>query len=101
MGVSVVAEALSTKRFKKIKSTFHLVGNQCLTAADTEMAKVLPLYNGINEALVQFGIFNLHVYLRVDESMVPYFGHHNCKMFIRGKSIRFGFKIWMLCGANG
>ncbi|CAI6371246.1 unnamed protein product [Macrosiphum euphorbiae] len=32
----------------------------------------------------------------IDESMVPYFGRHGCKQFIRGKPIRFGFK----CGLD-
>ena len=95
LGVSAVVEALSSKRFKKIKSMFDLVDNQSLTAADSKMTKVLPLYNAINEAFMQFGVFHLH--LSIDESVVPYFDRHSCKMFIRGKPIRFGFKIWMLC----
>ncbi|KRZ70587.1 PiggyBac transposable element-derived protein 3 [Trichinella papuae] len=33
--------------------------------------------------------------------MVPYYGHHSCKMFIRGKPIRFGYKIWTMASANG
>ena len=33
--------------------------------------------------------------------MVPYFGRHSAKMFIRGKPIRFGYKIWSLCGEDG
>lgn len=33
--------------------------------------------------------------------MIPYFGRHNCKMFIRGKPIRFGFKYWCLCSDSG
>jgi DNA excision repair protein ERCC-6 len=33
-----------------------------------------------------------------DESMVPYFGRHGCKQYIRGKPIRFGYKFW--CGAT-
>ncbi|KAG8234891.1 hypothetical protein J437_LFUL013719 [Ladona fulva] len=33
-----------------------------------------------------------------DESMIPYFGCHGCKQFIRGKPIRFGYKFW--CGAT-
>ena len=28
--------------------------------------------------------------------MVPYFGHHGCKQYIRGKPICFGYKIWCL-----
>ena len=33
--------------------------------------------------------------------MVPYFGHHSCKMFFQSKPIRFGYKIWCLCGSDG
>ena len=33
--------------------------------------------------------------------MVPYFGRHSAKMFIREKPICFGFKIWCLCGSDG
>ncbi|KRY39084.1 PiggyBac transposable element-derived protein 3 [Trichinella spiralis] len=47
----------------------------------------------------QFGIF--HEQLSIDEGMVPYYGHHSCKMFIRGKPIRFGYKIWTMSSANG
>lgn len=30
----------------------------------------------------------------VDESMVPFYGRHPTKQFIRGKPIRWGYKIW-------
>ena len=33
--------------------------------------------------------------------MVPYFGKHSAKMYIKGKPIRFGYKIWSLCGEDG
>ena len=33
--------------------------------------------------------------------MVPYFGKHGAKIFLGEKSIRFGYKIWTLCGSNG
>ena len=33
--------------------------------------------------------------------MIPYFGRHSCKQFIRGKPIRFGYKIWMLASNTG
>jgi len=35
-------------------------------------------------------------HLAYDESMVKYFGRHSCKQFIRGKPIRFGYKVWCL-----
>ena len=52
----------------------------------------------LNCNLVQFGIFQ--ELLSVDESIVPYFGRHSAKMFVKGKSIRFGNKIWCLCGSD-
>ena len=33
--------------------------------------------------------------------MVSYFGRHSCKLFIRGKPIRFGYKILSLCSTGG
>ena len=62
------------------------------------MSKIVPLYEMFNRDLIQFGIFYK---LSVDESMVPYFGRHSAKMFIKGKPICFGFKIWYLCGSDG
>ncbi|CAG5044038.1 unnamed protein product [Parnassius apollo] len=31
----------------------------------------------------------------IDEAMVPYYGRHSCKQFIRGKPIRWGYKLWV------
>lgn len=36
-----------------------------------------------------------------DESMVPYYGNHGTKQFIRGKPIRWGYKIWMATNRLG
>ncbi len=30
-----------------------------------------------------------------------YFGKHSAKMYIKGKPIRFGYKLWAVCGAGG
>lgn len=48
---------------------------------------------------MQFGVFSHN--LSIDEEMVPYFGRHSCKMYIKEKLIRFGFKLWCLCSSNG
>lgn len=36
-----------------------------------------------------------------NEQMVRYFGRHPAKQFIKGKPIRFGFKLWSCCSADG
>ena len=63
------------------------------------MAKISPMYNKLNQILVQYGMF--HDLLSVDESMVPYYGKHTSKMFIKEKPILFGYKLWCLCGSDG
>ena len=37
----------------------------------------------------------------VDESIIPYYGKHGTKQFIRGKPIRFGFKLWCITSSEG
>ena len=36
----------------------------------------------------------------VDESSIPYYGKRGTKQFIRGKSIRFGFKLWCITSSE-
>lgn len=67
--------------------------------SQTRVAKIKPLYDQLNQSLMQFGVF--HKRLSIDESMVPYYGRHGAKMFIRGKPIMFGYKIWMLTSQYG
>ena len=33
-------------------------------------------------------------HVRIDESMVPYFGKHGAKQYIHSKPITFGFILW-------
>nr|XP_054919882.1 piggyBac transposable element-derived protein 3-like isoform X1 [Dermacentor andersoni] len=40
-------------------------------------------------------------HMSYDESMIEYYGRHGCKQFIRGKPIRFGYKVWCLNAKNG
>ena len=93
----IVASAMSRTRFQHIKSYLHAADNQNLS--ETKMAKIEPLYQILNEKFQRYGIF--HENLSIDESMVPYCGRHSCKQFIRGKPIRFGYKIWMLASNTG
>ncbi|GFU03774.1 chimeric ERCC6-PGBD3 protein [Nephila pilipes] len=80
------------------KKKFHLNDNPKLKSGD-KPGKIAPIYEELGKNLLQFGTF--HKKLSIGESMIPYYGHHTCKMFIKGKHIRFGFKIWRLCSSSG
>jgi hypothetical protein len=96
--VPIIAETMSQNRFRLIKRSIHLADNHNLTAG-SKVAKVIPLYDILNRNLQQFGIF--HPILSIDESMLPYYGKHSAKMFVRLKPIRIGYKLWMLTGSDG
>ena len=98
LGVSAVYNVMPRNRFTEIKRYLHLADNQNLQAGD-KFSKISPIYELLNDQLVKFGIFS--ELLSIDESMVPYYGKHSCKMFIKGKPIRFGYKLWCICGNDG
>ena len=89
---------MTRNRFQALKSVINIVDNNNLPEGN-KLAKIEPIYTISNENLRTYGIF--HQKLSVDESMVPYYGRHSAKMFIRGKPIRFGHNIWALCGSDG
>lgn len=98
LGVPIVQAGMSRTRYAKIKSMLHFADNDKLDKVDRAY-KLRPLIEKMNEKFQQFGIFTS--YLSVDEMIVKYYGHHGLKQFIRGKPIRFGYKLWALCASNG
>jgi len=61
--------------------------------------QVRPIFDILNKTSGKY--FSKEEKFSVDEMMVPYFGRHSSKQFIRGKPIRYGFKIWSLCTSTG
>lgn len=97
-GVQFVKDAMSRNRFLDIKRNIHLADNNQLDKED-KFAKVRPLVDILNANYLKYGVFRHH--LSIDEQMVPYFGRHSAKMFLKGKPVRFGFKMWCLTSSDG
>ena len=95
----MVANTMSRNRFDTIFQYFKTCNNLSLNK-DDKMAKVRPLFNHLNEKCLQFFPMETSE-LSVDESMVPYYGRHSSKQFIKSKPIRYGFKVWRLCTPLG
>ena len=98
MGIPLVSNAMTRNRLESNKKNLHLADNAQLTVAD-RAAKVRPLYNILNNNLKQFGVFKRH--LSIDEQMLPYFGKHSAKMFMRNTPVKFGYKFLVLASATG
>ena len=52
----------------------------------------------LNNQLIQYLVFS--ELLSIDESIIPYYERKNCEIVIRGKSIRFGYKLWNACDSK-
>lgn len=70
-----------------------------LTSTRILLTQFRPLYDIMNKKFIKFGIWKKK--LSIDELTIPYFAHHSCKIFIRGKPIRFGYKLCRLCSSAG
>jgi hypothetical protein len=88
----MVTKAISRDRFSHIMKILHVCDNTNLDHSD-KYAKVRPLFILQNNRFLDFA--PLQQQHSIDEAMVPYFGRHSCKQFIRGKPIRWGYKLWV------
>ena len=90
---TAVSNAITRNRFEELMANVHVADNDNLAPND-RMAKVRPLFTALNSKFVTH--FPRQQDLSVDESMVPYYGRHSAKQYIRGKPIRFGYKVWSI-----
>lgn len=95
---SIVSNTMSRNRYKEIKKYIHFNDNSQIEK-DDKYFKVRPLYDILNNSLNQFGVMSQQ--LTIDERMVKYFGRNSLKMYMKGKPVRFGYKLWMLCTFDG
>lgn len=94
----LLANSMRLNRFEKILNNFHLNDNTQAQGTD-RLYKIRPLITHLNEAFLKHG--GIDENLSIDESMIPYYGRHYAKQYIRGKPIRFGFKNWALNSSDG
>lgn len=93
-----IHSSMRRDRFKLIMSSIHFASNTDIDPND-KMYKLRPLMTILQRNLLKNFIPKQH--LDFDESMIKYFGRHSCKQFIRGKPIRFGYKVWSLNSSDG
>ncbi|KAK8788203.1 hypothetical protein V5799_022020 [Amblyomma americanum] len=95
---TMVYNAMRRNRFIQIMRFLHCADNASLTLSD-KLTKLRPLMTLLKARFLKH--FQPVRHLSYDESMIEYYGRHGCKQFIRGKPIRFGYKVWCLNAKNG
>lgn len=89
----MIASAMTRDRFTTISKFIHFASPTSMNPKD-KMWKLRP----VSDRLIRNCQKNFHPEqdLSYDESMIAYYGRHGCKQFIRGKPVRFGYKVWCL-----
>lgn len=97
----ILQNSIRLNRFESFLRHVHLNDNSKM-GNETErdrLYKLRPLLDHLNVVFQTHG--GLEENLSIDESMIPYYGKHYAKQFIKCKPIRFGFKNWALCTSSG
>ena len=95
----IFSHSMARDRFRVIKSCLHIAVNHNL--AQSKVTKVLPLLELLRTNCQQFGVFHKNFTITIDEFMVPYRGLHSAKQYIKGKPVKSGYNLWMLCSSDG
>lgn len=93
-----IASTMSRDRFEQIHKMIHFASPNQFNSAD-RMWKLRPFTDRLIERFMRN--FHPEENLSYDESMIPYYGRHGCKQYIKGKPIRFGYKVWSLNTTSG
>lgn len=94
----LVSKSMRRNRFLQIQRFIHFADNTLMNPYDKAW-KIRPIMDKIKNRCLHNFIPTQN--LDFDESMIKYFGRHGCKQFIRGKPIRFGYKMWCLNSTEG
>jgi len=84
VNVRFVSSHMAMNRFGDIKKYIHLADNDKAVAGD-KLYKVREFISQLNNQFQQFGVFS--TYLSVNEEMVPYYGHHTAKMYMKRTTV--------------
>ena len=94
----LITRMMTRNRFRDILRYLHLADNNAIDE-DDRFFKVRQYLDIIREKCLKYYL-NQNT-LSVDETMVPYFGRHSLKQYIKGKPVKFGFKLWALASHDG
>ncbi|KAJ6636741.1 PiggyBac transposable element-derived protein 2, partial [Pseudolycoriella hygida] len=93
-----VSDSMRRERFITIMRFMHWADNSQMSLVD-KVWKVRPVVDMLQTKFLENFVPTEH--LNYDESMIKYYGRHSMKQLIRGKPIRFGYKVWCMNAENG
>ena len=98
--VPQVADVMSSKRFKLIRSMLHFNNNENLAGSTDRFFKIRPMFSSI---VRQFQLVKATPTQSVDEVMVAYKGTRagNLRQYIQNKPDKWGYKLFCRASIDG
>ena len=98
--VPQVADVMSSKRFKLIRSLLHFNNNENLGGSTDRFFKIRPLFSSI---VRQFQLVKATPTQSIDEVMVAYKGTRagNLRQYIQSKPDKWGYKLFCRASIDG
>ena len=88
-----IADSIRRDVLEAVMTNIHFWDNA--NADNDQFYKVHPIFANLNKS-AQWFLPDGESNYSVDETMVPYYGRHSCKHFIRGKPVRFSYKVTII-----
>lgn len=97
--VHLIADNMSRNRFFNLRTNFHVIDNNDIPPCNKDkFIKVRPLCDSF---LRKCKSLPVEKNICVDEQMVPFKGKLCIKQYVKNKPIKWGIKIFLLCGESG
>ncbi|XP_015369501.1 PREDICTED: piggyBac transposable element-derived protein 3-like [Diuraphis noxia] len=97
--VNLVAQNMTRGRFFSLRNNLHIVDNNEIPNGNKDkFIKVRSLYTALQK---KCNCLPIERNLCVDEQMVPFKGQLSIKQYMKGKPIKWGVKVFLLCVKSG
>ena len=100
--VPFIANVMPRRRFEEIRSLLHFSNNESMKAQNDPLHdrafKVRPVIDHFNESFAS--AMAPSEFQSIDEHMIKFKGHNIIRQYVKGKPIKWGFKMWCRCASK-
>lgn len=98
--LNLIADIMPVNRFTDIKRYLHFEDNSIEpNIISDKFWKLRPIINMLHKSFHEAA--NAEEHIAIDEMMVPFKGRSHLKQYLKAKSKKWGFKIWVQANTNG
>jgi len=100
--VPYIANVMTLKRFEEIRAYLHFNDNDLAKPNSDEehdrAFKVRPVMEHFNSSFI--AALSSTQFQSIDEHMIKFKGHNILRQYVKGKPIKWGFKMWCRCDSK-